>query len=188
MYRLLTLVLVMLFLPQSAYAHTDPPVMSLSLTPDMPDLDEEAKLNITMHGSLTGIATTGANILLEATHLATGESWELKVPETDQGTYEATLRFPQYDMWKMKVSIEHQNELDYREYNIHVMKPIPGYHHSLEDRSELKMDKNAWGQPIPPTELLKWYAIAVIWLLFTVSVIKRKQKPKQKRAFPLREG
>lgn len=183
MYRLLILMIFFLSIPLNAHAHTDPPVMKLSLTPDMPDLGEEAKLRIMMHGSLTGIATTSAKIQIEATHLGSGQSWKVSVPETQNGVYETILQFPQYDMWKLKISIEHQNELDNREYNIHVMKPIPGYHHVLEDQSELKMDKNVWGQPVPPAVLLKWYAMAIIWLLFMVSIIKRKQK--LKRASPL---
>lgn len=171
---LFILILLLLIVSPTAHAHVDPPFMTLTMDPDMPDVNEPAELKIQLIGSITGIPTYGAIITVVITNESMQQ--EFRIRESEQpGLYIGEIRFPELEMWDMRVDIEHDNELDIRRYMVHVMKPMEGYHNVLRDETLLIMDKNAAGQPIPPRVVLEVYALIVVLLLVSATVIKRRR-------------
>ncbi len=166
----------------SVSAHTDPPIMQLRMDPDMPNQNEAARLELKLTGSRTGLPTIGAKVHVTATDSqGTKVVYQLQSPKA--GFYTGTVIFPRLGMWDIRVEIEHENELDIRHYMVHVMKPVPGYHNVLLDEEVLAMDKNALGQAISPRLVLEGYVFLIVVLLVIVTLIKNRQKSKQRRAF-----
>ncbi|MGC5327500.1 hypothetical protein [Brevibacillus sp. SYSU BS000544] len=159
----------------ASYAHTDPPNMTLTMDPDMPDQNEEAEVLVKLIGTKTGLPTIGAKVGITVTDAA-GNKYRYSLTSTKPGHYSGNVMFPSLGMSDMRVEIGHENELDLRHYMIHVMKPIPGYDNVLKDESILAMDKNALGQPIPPRLVVEGYLFLIILLLISVSIIKKRRE------------
>ncbi|RMF91077.1 MAG: hypothetical protein D6736_05740 [Nitrospinota bacterium] len=176
-------------MPLWVFAHTDPPLMKLTMQPGMPRVKEEATLRIHLQGSNAGIPVLGAKIKIVLSN-DQGKQLIYTAKATEQaGEYLGTISFPQPGMWKMRVEVEHRNELDFRQYMVHVMAPTPGKTPApgmgtmpasarvMTDETILKMDKNAAHQPLPPQVVLGGYLLLILALLATVRVIKQRQRP-----------
>lgn len=168
-------VLVLLFdllaIPR-AFSHTDPPVMTLTVNPDMPAADEDVKIRINLKGSKAGVPVLGAKIKIVLSDFEGNRLKYKAKPKKKGGEYLSTLVFPRSGLWRMTVEVKHQNELDFRRYMINVMESVSGPRNVMTDETLLVMDKNAAYQPIPPLLVLEGYVLLILLLLTTVTIIK----------------
>lgn len=162
----------------NAFPHAAPPVMKLTMYPDMPAVDEEVKIRIYLKGTSTGVPVLGAKIKIILID-SEGNRLDGKAKPGDKpGEYLGTMVFPRLGMWRMRVEVEHISELDFRKYMVHVMKSASGHRKVMTDETRLAMDKGTAHQLIPPLMVLEGYVLLILLLLATVTLIKRFQGQK----------
>lgn len=161
----------------SAHAHVDPPIMTFTMYPDMPALNHETDIKVLLVGSQTGFPTLGADVDLVATNM-NGKRVEttLQANKDHPGLYTGKMVFSELEMWNLRVDVFHENELDIRNYMVHVMEPNLCGTKIMEDKTFLKMDKNMLGHRVPPRLILEGYIFLVLLLLVTVKMMKRNNK------------
>ncbi|HEA68852.1 hypothetical protein LCGC14_2264850 [marine sediment metagenome] len=157
------------------FSHTDPPVMTLKIYPGMPTVSEEAKIKINLRGSNAGVPVLGAKIKIVLTDRDGNRLYFKVKPGDNGGDYLSTMDLPRPGMWKMRIEVKHQNELDFRHYMIRVISSDSGPQKVMKDETFLAMDKKDAHQPIPPLLVVEGYVFLILLLLATVSIIKRIQ-------------
>ncbi|MFQ6078694.1 MAG: hypothetical protein ACE5NJ_06100 [Thermodesulfobacteriota bacterium] len=165
----------LLFPASEAFSHIDPPLMKLAMAPRAPVVDKEVKLAIHLRGSKYGVPVLGARIKIVLTNDRGKTLKYTAQPQSEGGKYLGVIRFPEKGIWKMRVDIRHRNEVDFREYTVHVVDVPAGSDQVMTDETILR--KMLTHQPIPPAIFLGGYGLVVGLLLATVTVIKRRQRP-----------
>ncbi|MFQ5840915.1 MAG: FixH family protein [Thermodesulfobacteriota bacterium] len=164
------------FVIPDAFSHTDPPLMNLTMDPQMPAANEEVKIRIHLKGSNLGAPVLGAKIKIVLTNESGKQFTHAAQRGNKGGEYLGTISFPQKGMWKVRVDVTHRNELDFRQYMVRVMESNAGPHQVMTDETLLRMDKMLAHQLIPPQIVLEGYILLILLLLATVTVIKRLQR------------